>query len=106
MSEQKNWKAVQMGSEGWTVFDTRIMQGGRGHDFVIASNLSKEDAQLIAVAPALEAKLEAMEAVVDAARQVRIDWLSLLTCAELEKSWPAMKRLDNALAAQQEKEDE
>lgn len=43
-------RAVEMGSEGWAVFDGHIM---------IASNLSKQDAQVLASAEALLAVEEA-----------------------------------------------
>ena len=58
MSNLQDWRAVQMGSEGWAVF------GPLGHlpqGHCIASNLTEEDAKLIASAPGLQQRVEALE---------------------------------------------
>jgi len=54
------WRAVQMGSEGWTVFGKRRSPGGYEFGMIIASNLTEEDAKLIASSHVMAAKLERM----------------------------------------------
>ena len=49
------WNIEQMGSEGWAVFVNRFLdkEGRYRRAFILASNLTKEDARLIAAAPEL-----------------------------------------------------
>jgi len=56
----KQWKAVQMGSEGWAVFE----ETGKHH--MLASNLSAEDAYLMSAAPDM---LDALDDIFDQAAQ-------------------------------------
>ena len=67
--------------------------------------LAKRIAVLEAERDELKAKLEAMSTFVVIASEVKADWLSKMSVAQLERGWPAMKRLADVLAAaQQEKE--
>ena len=53
----KQWRAVQMGSEGWAVFGP-LRDLLYGH--MLASNLTEEDAKLMASAPFLQQRVEAL----------------------------------------------
>ena len=55
----------------------------------------------VKMAKDLEAKLEAMGRVEMAASEVKSDWLGRISVAQLERGWPAMKRLIDALAQQE-----
>ena len=60
MDDLRDWHAVQMGSEGWAVFGP-LRDLPYGH--MLASNLTEEDARLIASAPGLQQRVEALELV-------------------------------------------
>ena len=57
MDDLRDWHAVQMGSEGWAVFGP-LRDLPYGH--MLASNLTEEDARLIASAPGLQQRVEAL----------------------------------------------
>ena len=63
----KQWRAEQMGSEGWAVFEA-LRDRPYGH--MLASNLTEEDAKLMAAAPALQQRVEALERELGAFRDV------------------------------------
>ena len=102
MSEPRNWKAVQMGSEGWTIFRSVQRPSGRTFDMTLASNLTEADAKLIAEAPALEAKLEAMRRLQEASVEFYCGMIDKAAWREAVRQSPKGQEL-MALAAQQER---
>ncbi len=61
MSDQI-WRAEEMGSEGWSVFaKTGNERRARYFERMIASNLTEEDAKLIANAPSTEHRVERLK---------------------------------------------